>query len=228
MAQTNEERIIEGVLTAISEHRLKAGTKLGELALCEIYGCGRADVRRALVTLRARNVVELQKNRGAFVVTPTPRDAHNVFQARRAVEKTLARNAARDATPDQIRALQDHALQEIAARRSGDRALAIRMSGSFHLILGEAGGNEVLLGFLKDLVMRSSLIIGLYATQQAPLCQDDDHRDIAAAIARKDEATASTLVEAHLRHLEASIHYERETEPDDLRAILSPPTRRTA
>lgn len=228
MPQTNEERIIDGVLTAISEHRLKAGTKLGEAALCEIYGCGRADVRRALVTLRARNVVELQKNRGAFVVTPTPRDAHNVFQARRAVEKTLARSAARTATPEQIHRLQQHADEEIGARRSGNRALAIRMSGNFHLILGEAGGNEVLLGFLKDLVMRSSLIIGLYATRQAPLCQDDDHRDIAAAVGRGDEAEASALVETHLRHLEASIHYEPDTASNDLRTILAPLSRKTA
>lgn len=221
MAQAQEDRIVDGILTAISDHRLKAGTKLGEGTLCEIYGCGRSEVRRALVRLAAHNVVDLKRNRGAFVAVPTEADARNVFQARRAVEKTLTRNAARAATREQIGRLERHVEEEIAARRAGDRGRAIRMSGEFHLILGEVGGNPVLLGFLRDLVMRSSLIIGLYAGVQAPLCEDDDHRRIVATVARRDEAEAAALIDAHLRHLEESVRFDREGEPSDLRAILA-------
>lgn len=221
MARAQEDRIVEGILTAISDHRLKAGTKLGEQTLGEIYGCSRTEVRRALVKLSAHNVVDLQQNRGAFVAVPTEEDARNVFQARRAIEKTLTRSAARLATPEQIQRLEDHIESEIAARRSGDRARAIRMSGDFHLILGEVGGNPVLLGFLRDLVMRSSLIIGLYAAVQAPVCEDDDHRRIVEAVARGDEREAAERIDAHLRHLEAGIRLDREEEPTDLRAILA-------
>jgi DNA-binding GntR family transcriptional regulator len=219
--RAEEARIVAGILTAISEHRLRAGTKLGEQALCEIYGCSRADVRRALVTLSAHKVVDLKQNRGAFIAVPTPEEARNVFQARRAVEKTLVRNAAARATPEHLRNLRDHVAREGAARRSGNRPEAIRMSGEFHLILGRAGGNDVLLGFLRDLVMRSSLIIGLYATASAPLCEDDDHRLIAEAVAGGDAAAAEALVDTHLRHLESSIRFEHEIPPADLRAILA-------
>jgi DNA-binding GntR family transcriptional regulator len=221
MAQAQEDSIVNGILTAISDHRLRAGTKLAEQTLCEIYGCTRSDVRRALIKLSAHSVVELKRNRGAFVAIPSEADARNVFQARRAVEKTLARSAARSATKAQVRRLEAHVQSEIEARRTGDRARAIRMSGDFHLILAEVGGNPVLLGFLRDLVMRSSLIIGLYAAVQAPLCEDDDHRRIVEAVARRDETKASELVDAHLRHLEAGIRFERETIPTDLRAILA-------
>lgn len=178
-------------------------------------------MRRALITLSAHKVVDLQKNRGAFIAVPTPEDARNVFQARWAIEKTLVRNAARKATAEQVRRLRDHTDRELAARKSGNRTEAIRMSGDFHLIFGEIGGNEVLLGFLRELVMRSSLIIGLYATARAPLCEDDEHRLIADAIERRDEAAASELIDAHLRHLEAGIHFEREAPPADLREILA-------
>lgn len=216
----SDEAIVCGVLEAIAEHRLKAGTKLGEQALSDIYQCNRANVRRALVTLSAKKVVDLRPNRGAFVATPTPEEARNVFQARRAIERTTVRNAVRVAGEQDIVRLRDHAAREGKARRGGNRPEAIRLSGEFHLVLGEVGGNDVLAGFLRELVLRSSLIIGLYARHSAPLCEDHDHLDIVDAIAARDEALAVDRIDHHLRDLETSIRFDEEPESQDLRAIL--------
>lgn len=220
MKQAPEQVIVRSVLEAIAEHRLKAGTKLGEQALSDIFACNRANVRRALLTLSTQKVVDLRPNRGAFVATPTPEEARNVFQARRAIERTTVRNAIRNATPRDIARLRRHAEREAAARRAGSRPESIRLSGEFHLVLGEIGGNDVLAGFLRELVLRSSLIIGLYAPHSAPLCEDHDHLDIVEAIEARDEALAVERVDHHLRDLEASILFEEEPEPQDLRAIL--------
>lgn len=220
MRESPEQAIVRGVLEAIAEHRLKAGTKLGEQALGDIFGCNRANVRRALLTLSAQKVVDLKPNRGAFVTTPTPEEARNVFQARRAIERTTVRNAVRHAGERDLARLREHAGREAEARRSGNRPEAIRMSGEFHLVLGETGGNDVLAGFLRELVLRSSLIIGLYAPHSAPLCEDHDHRDILEAIEARDEARAVERLDRHLRDLEANIHVEEPPEPQDLRAIL--------
>ncbi len=221
MKPSSEQEIVRSVLEAIAEHRLKAGTKLGEQSLCDIFGCSRATVRRALSTLAAQHVVDLKPNRGAFVATPTPQEAHNVFQARRAIERTTVRNVVRNAGPRAIARLRSHIARESVARRSGSRREAIRMSGEFHRLLGEISGNEVLAAFLRELVMRSSLIIGLYAPHSAPLCDDDDHRDIVEAIAARDAALAVERVDRHLRALEAGIRFEEEPEAPDLRAILA-------
>lgn len=215
-----EEAIVRGVLEAIAEHRLKAGTKLGEQALSDIYKCNRANVRRALFTLSAQKVVDLRPNRGAFVATPTPAEARNVFQARRAIERTTVRNAVRQAGKHCMARLRDHAQREGKARRGGNRPEAIRLSGEFHLVLGEVGGNDVLAGFLRELVLRSSLIIGLYAPHSAPLCEDHDHLDIVEAIEARDEALAVERIDHHLRDLEGSIRFDEEQESQDLRSIL--------
>jgi DNA-binding GntR family transcriptional regulator len=69
--------------------------------------------------------------------------------------------------------------------------------------------------------MQSSLIIGLHAAMQAPLCEDDDHRRIVEAVARRDEPSVSALIDAHLRHIEGDIRFEREAPVTDLRAILA-------
>ena len=221
MTTTSEQAIVQHILEAIAEHRLKAGTKLGEQALSDIFSCNRANVRRALLTLSARKVVELKPNRGAFVAIPTPAEARNVFQARRAIEKTVVRNVVGNAERRDITRLRTHTESERAARASGNRREAIRLSGEFHRILGEIGKNDVLAGFLKELVLRSSLIIGLYASASAPLCEDHDHRDIVDAIDGGDEVRAIDLIDAHLRHLEASIRFERDSEPEDLHTILA-------
>lgn len=220
MAENAESRIVEGVVAAILEQRLKAGTKLSEPELCDIYDCSRTDVRRALVVLATRKTVELRRNRGAFVRVPSQSEARNVFQARRAIEKTLARNAARHVTRADLAELDKVVQAEAAARKNGDRAGAIRLSGEFHIVLAKLGQNEVLADFLRELIMRSSLIIGFFAGSNHVLCQDEDHGEIAAAIRAGDCAKASDLVDAHLRHIEAQLVFDATPEAGDLRRIL--------
>lgn len=202
--------IVDSILDAIADQRLPAGTKLGEQALSDIFGCNRANVRRALATLTAHQVVDLLPNRGAYVATPTPDDARNVFQARRAIETTICRNVVRRATPDAIAALRRHLIEEDAAKGRDNRPAAIRLSRGFHLLLARLGGNPVLARYLEELTMRSSLIIGLYATGHATLCAEDEHRLIVDAIQAGDEAETLRLLDQHLRHIEAGINFDHE------------------
>lgn len=60
---------------AIHEHRLLPGTKLGEDELSDIYSVSRSVVRSALQALSSVEVVELRRNRGAFVAKLTIREA---------------------------------------------------------------------------------------------------------------------------------------------------------
>jgi DNA-binding GntR family transcriptional regulator len=105
--------------------------------------------------------------------------------------------------------------------RSSSNRDAIRLSGDFHLLLAEMGQNDVLAEFLKELVLRSSLIIGLYSSPAASVCESDGHDQIIAAIAAGDEAAAVEVIDAHLRHLEAGLDFAEEQEVQDLRAILA-------
>lgn len=207
MEKPLETVIVDSILDAIADQRLHAGTKLGEQALSDLFGCNRAHVRRALGTLTAYQVVDHLPNRGAYVATPTPQDARDVFQARRAIEVVICRNAVRQATAEDIAALRVHLAQEALAKGSGDRPAAVRLSRGFHVLLGRIGRNPVLLRYLEELTMRSSLIIGLYATGHGTLCADDEHTRITDAIEARDMETAQTLLDQHLRHIEAGIRF---------------------
>ncbi|MCF3973214.1 GntR family transcriptional regulator [Paracoccus salsus] len=203
-----ETIIVDSILDAIADQRLRAGTKLGEQALSDLFACNRAQVRRSLAALTAYQVVDHLPNRGAYVATPTPDDARDIFQARRAIETVICRNVVRLATQGDIAALREHLRQEQAAKGSDNRPVAVRLSRGFHVMLGRIGRNPVLARYLEELTMRSSLIIGLYAKGHATLCAEDEHARIVDAIESRDEAEAQRLLDEHLRHIEAGISFD--------------------
>ena len=90
----DEEAVVDRIYEAIIEQQLPPGTKLSEATLCEAFGIGRMRVRRSLLLLSSRGVVDLQSNRGAYVSQPTKSQALQVFEARRAIEPNVARLAA--------------------------------------------------------------------------------------------------------------------------------------
>ncbi|MDW4551435.1 GntR family transcriptional regulator [Defluviimonas sp. D31] len=200
-----EEQIVDRIFEAVIEQRLPAGTKLSESALCQAFGVGRMRIRRSLLLLASREVVELHSNRGAFVARPTAEQAREVFEARLAIEPNVARMAANRATGEDIAALARHLELESQAHANGNRRDAIRLSGQFHTMLAEVAGNSVMLRMIKELVTRTSLIIGIYGAPGVTNCRDDDHADLIDALRKSDAEQASNIMEAHLRHIEERV-----------------------
>ncbi len=203
-----EEEIVERIFEAVVEQRLPPGTKLSESALCEAFGVGRMRIRRSLLLLASREVVELRANRGAYVASPTAEQAREVFEARLALEPTIARLAFERATPADFEALAQHLRQEHDANLQGRRHEAIRLSGQFHTLLAQIAGNAVLLRMMKDLVTRTSLIIGIFGGPAAANCRDDDHQQIVDALLANDGQSAVDLMTAHLRHIASHLDLE--------------------
>lgn len=200
-----EEDIVERIFDAVVEQRLPPGTKLSESALCEAFGVGRMRIRRALLLLSSREVVDLQANRGAFVSSPTPQQAREVFEARLTLEPTIARLAVERATQADIENLTAHLVKEHAAHHEHSRQEAIRLSGQFHLLLAQIAANSVMLRMMKELVTRTSLIIGIFGAPSVTNCRDDDHARILRAFKARDGQAAADLMTEHLRVIEGGL-----------------------
>lgn len=203
-AQT-EQVIYNKIYRAIIEQRLRAGTKLGEEALGEAFKVSRARIRNVLLTLSNRNVVEHRKNKGAFVATPSPQEARHVFEARRSIETTVISRVVERIDEEGIRKLQTNIDEENRHIRSGDRHGAIRLSGQFHLCLAKISGNHVLHNFLKELVSRTSLIIGMFGSSVNIAYSEGQHQKILQAIIDRDPLEARRLMDEHLDEIEFSI-----------------------
>lgn len=201
--------IAEAIVRAIVEQRLAPGTRLGEDDLGTTFGVSRTIVRAALRMLARDQVVTIRPNRGATVASPTVEEARQVFHARRVVEAALIRDAATACRPADIRALRGHIAAEGEALSRGDRSAAIRLSGDFHLRIAQLSGQDVLTGFLRELISRSALVIALYGTTRASSCGTQEHEALLEALARRDPDTAVALMTAHLQHVEHDLDLAR-------------------
>ena len=199
-------RIYGAVVNAVMSHRLPPGTRLGEAEFCELYEVSRTTVRKALQRLAHEHIVVLRPNRGAVVASPSPREARDVFAARRALEREIVPLVVANATPASLRAIRAALEAEEQARHSGDRAGWIRLGGEFHLLLAELSGNAVLQRFMGELVSRCSLIIALYETPGSAMCENDEHQDLATLIEQGKVNQAIHLIEHHLLAIEARLH----------------------
>ena len=204
-SQPAAEPIYQGLLTAIMEHRLAAGTKLVEERLCEATGAGRPRIRQVLARLAHEQLVTLVPNKGAFVAQPSVEEARDVFQTRRIIEPELAAMLARACGPAQAKRLREHIAAEHAARERGDRAATIRLSGEYHVLIAEMAGNHVLERLIRETVSRTCLIITLYDRPGLPACPEHEHYTLTEAITAGDAARAHDLMREHLEHIEHSL-----------------------
>lgn len=212
--------IYQAVADAIFEQRLPPGTKLAEDALGDIFSVSRTVVRKALFRLASEKVVEIRPNRGATVASPSVEEARDVFEARRVVEAATVSAAVAALTPAHLRRLRTLVEKDHKAHAAGDRRGAIRYSGAFHLEVAEIAGNQVLKGFLKELIARTSLIIGLYEAPRQAACTYDEHAHLIDAIAAGGEAAMAAMT-GHLSACEKRLGLVERDRPVDLKDIFS-------
>jgi DNA-binding GntR family transcriptional regulator len=179
-------------------------------------------VRAALQTLSHQRLVTIRRNRGAFVASPSPREAREVFEARALLEPRTAQSAAERAEPQDIDQLRAHIMAEHAAIEAGDNGRALHLSGRFHIDLARIADQTIVAGFVEELVARSSLVIALYWRRQSALCERHAHHALIEAVAAGQGARAAELMHSHLVNLHSALDLrEHSVPPATLRDILT-------
>lgn len=213
--------IYNRIWQSISERKLRPGTRLKEEQLAEIFAVSRARVRQALSALERDGLVTLVPNRGAYVAEPSTEEARDIFFARRTIESQLVRRLCETRRPVDITRLQDHVAREHVARDQGDKTSSVRLSGGFHLLIGELAGSPYLSDVLRDLVSRTSLIVVMYQRRSQVDCGPDEHKAIIEAIAAQDAPRAMALMDHHIDHLEGTLDLDDDMAgPADLKDLL--------
>jgi DNA-binding GntR family transcriptional regulator len=205
------DAVYDRIWSAIMERKLQPGTRLKEEDLCEVFQTSRGGIRKVLQRLAHHNLVNLVPNSGAYVAKATVKEAREVFQARRLIETELVRELALNFSSDKQRALDEHVELEEQAHHEGDLNRRIRLSGEFHLKIGELADKPVLNQFLREIISRTSLIIAQYQrasarhaeqTAKHPCCE---HRGLIEAFGQHDAGRAVELMIEHLNHLEEQL-----------------------
>jgi len=212
-------RIADTLAAAIDAGEFAPGDRLpGERELARRLAVSRSSLREALSALELEGRVEIRVGSGVYVRARSARRAatrpaaaapsaspFDVLRARRLVEAETAALAARNATPAQVRAIEQ-AFERLAADMRANRA---HSAGDrlFHVRIAQASGNTAL----------AKVVAQLWSTQRDPLAtrmealfvtgrrrRDNigEHRRILEAIRAKDSTAARRAMREHLRNAE--------------------------
>lgn len=211
------EEIIGQVRDLITSGRLKVGDRLpAERELAKTLDVGRSTVREAIRALESLGILQARPGEGTFLVAnpadqrPDPfavnlfnswDNRRKLFEVRMVIEPGLAALAARRATPDHIQRMREILNDQEQLVRQGDNG--IKADTTFHFLLAEASGNDILLRLMDGLMDR------LQETRKAslntggrPLRSLKQHRAILRAVEARDPETAELRMREHITEME--------------------------
>lgn len=218
----DDVEIRERIWNAIVDRSLQPGMRLKEEELNDIFHVGRSRIRKVLLQLQCERLIDLVPNSGAFVAQPTVKEAREVFAARRLIEGELVRKLTARMTDDDRNDLEALSAAEETAHKEGRTSDEIRLSGQFHVRIAELADSPVLLGFLRELIPQTSLIIALYQSRHVGGCGAPEHNALVEAMAQGEADRAAAQMSEHLERIESLLDLQQSDEqPVDLRRILS-------
>ena len=216
-------RLYEGIVRQIQDligaRHLAPGDRLpGERELADALSVSRASVREALRVLHYIGVVDVHPGEGTFVATtpPTPLDPSmysqlsertallDLVEARRILEDGIVHFAARRATKDDLDALEEFLASREPELDSGKHDVASDLQ--FHTMLAEATGNMVLVSamrHLNEMWLQAREKTGRKDTTPRKALRF--HRQILAAIRRRQPAAARRALRRHLEDMRADV-----------------------
>lgn len=201
----DEEAIHRVLSQTLLAGRLAPGSQLVETRLAAIFDVSRERVRKVLHRLGHERLIDVIPNRGCFVSSPSLMQAREIYEARRIVEGGIAARLAGRLTPEQAKALKKHAEQEHAAMNAGDRALSIRLSGEFHMLLAGFTDSPFVVRALQELVSRTSMLVAFFEESTASNCACEEHEEILNALEAGDAAAALKAMHTHLSLIETRL-----------------------
>lgn len=202
-----EAAICERIRAAICNGELPPGTKLPEEAIAESFATKRFFVRAAFQRLAFENLIDLQKNRGAFVARPSVKEARDTFEARRVIERVTTEIATRTARTHHLRAIAQQIDDQEPHWKRGSRKQAIAGIGMIHMSLASLAHNGALAAALERLILRTSLILGLYGTAHTFDVMPNQYRDLMDIIQSGRSLDAARQIERCLFVLESELDF---------------------
>jgi len=199
---TLASRTFDSIKADIVGGELKQGTKIVEADLALKYGISRGPLREAIHRLEQIRLIVRVPHAGSRVVTLDSKMMQDIYIARESLEGMAARLAARLMPEDEIKALSELLDQHEASIGKTDGKAYFQREGDidFHYRIAAASRNQWILehlnGELYQLIRMCRRQSGQFpARAQTAL---DQHRQIAAAIAQRDEELAEILMRRHI------------------------------
>jgi len=141
--------VYEKLKEAIVEGIIRPGSKLSEIELADKLAVSRTPVREAIRQLAQTGLVTLTPRRGAYVTLPTQKDAEDLYELRRDLEKMAVRNICKNPPEHKLK----HFRQIFENMNdSTEHSEYLKEDQDFHLFLYKECGNKYLRKMLNNII----------------------------------------------------------------------------
>ena len=214
--KTSDKEIYQEIFDAILSFRLRPGTRLTEENLSQIFNVGRTTIRSALLRLSQDHIIEIQPNKGAFIASPTVKQAKEILDARKMIEVAIVKDVIKYATASDFDLLRRIVKAEQDNIDLEHLVEGIQLGGDFHLMLAKISKNATLERMMTTLIPQTSLVIVLYEQPDAPKCSHFEHFELIDVMQKGQVEKACQLMYSHVQGIEARLKLEAKEPACDL------------
>ena len=204
--------VYEKLKEAIVEGIIRPGSKLSEIELADKMAVSRTPVREAIRQLAQTGLVTLTPRRGAYVTLPTMKDAEDLYELRKELEKLAVSYICVD--PPQ-KELEYYLGVFEKMDDTSSHSEYVKQDQNFHGLLYSSCNNK----FLSKMLFNIMDLINLCRTYSVEGNMDlsvflQEHRRIIEAIIAKDCARAIKEMDEHIIDTKKSFLSFLESHPE--------------
>ena len=184
---------------------LPPGEDLDEVELVDHYGVSRTPIRETLIRLQGEGLVELRRNRGAYVAPLDFPTLKAYFEAADYLHRAVVRLAALRRSDEDLQAIHEAMLSFEDALKQGDSYLMVTWNDRFHERIGVAASNKYLLGAYRRVLADHERIAALIFNREIATNAEaeisltlEQHRSLYAALENNQASKAEEIAAAHL------------------------------
>lgn len=207
-SQSLHEQTYQVLRSNIFSGKLAPNERLVETQLAGSLQVSRTPIREAIRKLQQEGLVTTDASGGMRVITLSIEDAVQLYDCRIALEQLSVAGACARASAPEIEMLEQYVVsaENTARSKSTTPAKLLELDYQFHHLIAESSGNRWLVTLLEQ-VFDKMFLLRLRTTNQNPEVLEirQEHRQIFAAIAKRDPKTAMHEIYEHLANSKARV-----------------------
>ncbi|MFZ3565362.1 GntR family transcriptional regulator [Streptomyces sp. BH097] len=196
---TTAQQIADGLSERILAGSFRPGERLRESAIAAELGIARNTVREAVRLLEHGGLIRFQANRGAVVISPTPRSVDELYTAREHLEAAALAAPLGAAQLAAVEAAYEHLVTVTASLRRADIVAAdLAFHGAIVATLGNARLDAFYAGLTRELRFYLMALSAHERENENPRRLLGEHEPLMAAIRAGDAERAQREVRHHI------------------------------
>lgn len=184
----------------------KPGERLQERLLCQRFGISRSPLREAYQVLAAEGFLNLLRNRGAVVSSPSKTEVMQNHVLLEALETLAIGIACEEASDSEISAIVATHQKEQKAIQANDEAAAYSLNNDLHRMIVIASHNNPVIDAHLVVQRRNIRIQNLNGfSRPEPALPADEHEEFIQALRKRSKIQAVRGMKKHLEHVKKNL-----------------------